>query len=73
MTMPRIVGIALAVVGVILLVWGIQAADSFASDVSETLSGTPTDRSMWLIIGGAAALVVGGAMAAFGGRRLSKS
>jgi drug/metabolite transporter (DMT)-like permease len=53
------VGVALIVVGAILLVWGFNAADSFSSEVSEFFSGHPTDKSMWLIIGGAAAAIVG--------------
>lgn len=67
--MQRIVGIALVVVGIVMLVWGIQAADSLSSEFSEFFTGNPSDRSMWLVVGGVAAIIVGGALAAIRGRR----
>jgi hypothetical protein len=57
--MPKAFGLALMGVGVVLLVFGISAADSFGSDVSRFFSGKPTDKSMWLIVGGVAAILVG--------------
>jgi hypothetical protein len=57
----RGIGIAFLAVGIILLVYGFNASDSFASNVKETLTGNPTDRSIWLIVGGAALVLVGGA------------
>ena len=52
-------GIALLVVGIILIVFGINASQSFSSDVSRFFSGSPTDKTIWLFVAGAAALVVG--------------
>lgn len=63
----RAIGIALLVGGVILLFFGLNAADSFASEVSEAFTGSPTDRSMWMIVLGAASAVAGLAMAAVPG------
>lgn len=57
--MARITGILLIAGGILLLILGIQAADSFASQVSEFFTGTPTDRSIWLMIGGILCLAVG--------------
>ena len=57
--MSKAIAIALLVVGVILLVMGINAMNSFSSDVSRTFTGTPTDRSIWLLVGGAVAAVIG--------------
>ena len=59
----RAIGIALLVGGVILLVFGLNASESFASDVSEMVTGSPTDRSMWMIVLGSAAGVAGLVMA----------
>lgn len=64
--MQKIAGIALLAVGVILLVMGLNAADSFSSEVSEAFRGTPTDRSVWMIIGGAAAGIGGLGLLLFG-------
>ena len=60
----RAIGIALLVGGVILLVFGLNASDSFASEVSEVFTGSPTDRSMWMIVLGSVTAVAGLAMAA---------
>ena len=57
--MNKIVGAALLAVGVLLLVMGINASESFSSQVSEAVSGTPTDRSIWLLVGGGVMGVVG--------------
>lgn len=46
------ISIALLAVGVLLSVWGINASDSFGSDVSRFFSGSPTDKTIWLLIGG---------------------
>lgn len=62
MNTRRAIGIALLVGGVVLLVFGLNASQSFASDVSEAFTGSPTDRSMWLLVSGAVAVVAGGLM-----------
>lgn len=57
--MNRAVSIALLAVGVILIAFGLSASQSFSSDVSRFFTGSPTDKSMWMLIGGAVALIVG--------------
>lgn len=57
--MNRPLSIALLVVGVILLIWGFNASESVSSEVSEAVTGAPTDRSIWLIALGAVAALVG--------------
>ena len=57
--MPNGMSIALSIVGVILLIWGFTALDSFSSDVSRFFTGSPTDKAVWLMIGGVAATVIG--------------
>ena len=57
--MSRGVGLALLVVGVILLIFGINASNSVGSDLSNLFTGKPTDKAVWFIIGGAAAMVIG--------------
>ncbi len=52
-------GLALLVVGVILLVLGISSAESFSSDVSKFFTGSPTDKAVWMMVGGVASLIVG--------------
>jgi hypothetical protein len=67
--MNKAIGIALLVAGVLLLVFGFQESHSFGSDVSRFFTGNPTDRSLWLIVGGALALVAGLVISATGWRR----
>lgn len=50
---------ALLVAGIVLIVWGVRASESFGSDVSRFFSGSPTDKTMWLLIGGIVAAVIG--------------
>ncbi len=58
--MSRIVLLAILVVGVVLLIYGIDASHSVSSTVSQTVSGTPTNRSIWLIILGIVGIIAGG-------------
>ncbi len=58
--MTKIPAIALLVVGVILLVYGLNASNSFSSSVTQAVSGTPTDKSIWLIAVGVIGIVAGG-------------
>lgn len=67
------IGVILIVVGVILLILGVQASNSFASDVSRLFTGNPTDRSVWLIIGGVVAILVGAGTAAMNWKTLTKT
>ena len=67
----RAIGLALLVVGVILLIYGIQANDSVGSAFSKMFGQGPTDETMWFMLGGAAALVIGLVLAAVPARRAS--
>ncbi len=58
--MNKPLSIAILLVGVILLIYGLSAGDSLASNVKETVTGTPTDKSMWLLICGIVGIIIGG-------------
>lgn len=70
--MHKVIGIVLLAVGIVLLIFGISSADSLASDVSRAFTGEPTNRAVWLIIGGVAC-AVGGAGLIMLSRRALKS
>jgi hypothetical protein len=70
MSTQRILGFALLVVGIVLLVMGLQATDSVTETVNEGLTGKYTDKTMWYIVGGLAAAIIGGLLALAGRRRL---
>ena len=61
--MQSIVGIALLVVGVVLIIFGMQASASLGSRLSELFTGTPSDRTIWLLVLGVVAAIVGRAAA----------
>lgn len=57
--MNRLISLALLVGGIVLIIYGLAAADSVTSDVSRFFTGNPTDKTMWLLIGGIVASIVG--------------
>jgi multisubunit Na+/H+ antiporter MnhB subunit len=57
--MNNIVGLAILALGIVLLIFGFNESQSFGSDVSRFFTGNPTNRSIWLIIGGAVAVIAG--------------
>jgi uncharacterized protein DUF3185 len=58
--MTRIPSIALLVAGIILLIYGLNASDSISSSVTRAVSGTPTDKTVWLIALGVIGIIAGG-------------
>jgi hypothetical protein len=57
--MKLIVGIALLVAGIIALCFAFGSYHSAASGVSRVVTGTSTDKTLWLTIGGVVASVLG--------------
>jgi len=57
--MNKIISLALLVGGIVLIVVGVNATNSFSSDVSRFFTGSPTDKAVWMLIGGILAAVVG--------------
>lgn len=57
--MNKPVSVALLVVGIVLLVFGLNASQSVSSDVSRAFTGNPTDKSVWFLVGGGAATIIG--------------
>ncbi|HEX9641271.1 MAG TPA: DUF3185 family protein [Candidatus Krumholzibacteria bacterium] len=51
--------LALIAAGVALLILGVRASDSISSDVSRFFTDSPTDKAVWMLIGGGAALIIG--------------
>ncbi len=59
--MNKPISLALLVGGIILLIYGSNASDSIGSSFSRFFTGNPTDKTVWLLIGGAVATAVGAA------------
>jgi len=57
--MNKTISLALLVGGIVLIVVGINATNSFSSDVSRFFTGSPADKAVWMLIGGILAAVIG--------------
>ena len=66
MTPQRLIGVVLLVVGVALIIIGVNASNSVADQVSETFTGKFTQSTTWYLVGGVAAGITGLMMLLFG-------
>jgi Protein of unknown function (DUF3185) len=55
----KIVAIVLIVLGIGLAFWGYRLSGGFGAQLSQAVTGSPTDRIMAFYIGGAVSLAVG--------------
>lgn len=55
----KIVAIVLVVVGLGLAFWGYRLSGGVGAQISQAVSGSPTDKIMAFYIGGAASFLVG--------------
>ena len=59
MNQKSLIGIALLVIGIILVVVGFNATQSPAEELTETFTGRFSDTTMLYLVGGAVAGVIG--------------
>lgn len=57
--MIKAAALALLAGGIVLTIFGVNAVNSANSDISRFFTGAPTDRAMWMLIGGIAMLAAG--------------
>lgn len=57
--MHKAVALALLAGGILLIIFGVSAASSFSSDISRFFTGAPTDKAIWMLIGGVVLSIVG--------------
>jgi hypothetical protein len=57
--MNKIVSLALLIGGVVLIIFGVNATNSFGSDISRFFTGSPTDKAIWMLLGGIIAASIG--------------
>jgi hypothetical protein len=58
-TANKAVSLALLVGGVLLLIFGVGASNALGSDISRFFTGSPTDKAIWMLVGGAVLSVIG--------------
>ena len=61
--MRQFAGYAVLGVGLVLVVWGADASQSVSSDISRFFTGSATNKAIYLIVGGALAVIAGASMA----------
>ena len=67
--MNKAIAPALLAGGIVLAVFGVSEMNSFTSDISRMFTGAPTNRSIWMLAGGAVMAVLGLAGMVQGSRR----
>jgi hypothetical protein len=73
MSPARILGIIVAVAGIVLLIMGMNATEAVGEKVRESVTGHYSDRTTWFIVGGIVAIVGGALTAMLGDRFNSKT
>jgi hypothetical protein len=68
--MNKGIGIALLAIGILLIVFGINASNSVGSGFSRFFQGTPTDKTVWLLVGGVASTIIGAVLAFLPSRKV---
>jgi len=58
-SMNKAISLAVLAGGILLLIFGIYAYDSSSSDISRFFTGSATDKSIWMLVGGVFATVLG--------------
>jgi hypothetical protein len=59
MNTNKLISLVILVGGIVLVVVGVAATNSFNSDVSRFFTGSPTDKAIWMLIGGIVAIIIG--------------
>jgi hypothetical protein len=57
--MTKALSLVLLAGGVVLIAYGMNASNSAGSGFSRFFTGSPTDKTIWLFIGGIAAAAIG--------------
>lgn len=57
--MKSMMALVLLVGGILLIIFGVSASESLGSDLSRFFTGAPTDKAIWMLIGGTVATVAG--------------
>lgn len=67
--MNKAVSLALLAGGIMLTIFGLNEMNSFTSDISRMFTGAPTNRSIWMMVGGVVLVVPGLTGLASGSRK----
>jgi hypothetical protein len=57
--MNKTVSLAILAGGILLLIFGVSASESLSSDFSRFFTSSPTDKAIWMLVGGVVATIIG--------------
>ncbi|MCR4300611.1 MAG: DUF3185 family protein [Sulfuricaulis sp.] len=57
--MDKTISLAVLAGGILLVIFGVNASNSFSSDISRVFTDAPTDKAIWMLVGGAVVTIIG--------------
>jgi divalent metal cation (Fe/Co/Zn/Cd) transporter len=57
--MEKAISLAILAAGILLVIFGISASNSISSDISRVFTDAPTDKAIWMLVGGVVVTVIG--------------
>ena len=57
--MDKIISLAMLAGGILLVIFGVNASNSVSSDISRVFTDAPTDKAIWMLVGGIVVTVIG--------------
>jgi divalent metal cation (Fe/Co/Zn/Cd) transporter len=57
--MDKAISLAILAGGILLLIFGISASNSVSSDISRVFTDAPTDKAIWMLVGGVVVTIIG--------------
>ncbi len=57
--MDKTISLAMLAGGILLVIFGVSASNSVSSDISRIFTDAPTDKAIWMLVGGVVATIIG--------------
>ena len=57
--MDKTISLAMLAGGILLVIFGVNASNSLSSDISRVFTDAPTNKAIWMLVGGIVVTVIG--------------
>ncbi|MGE5241691.1 MAG: DUF3185 family protein [Bacteroidota bacterium] len=57
--MDKTISLAILAGGILLLIFGVSASNSLSSGISRFFTDAPTDKAIWMLVGGVVVTIIG--------------
>lgn len=57
--MDKTISLVILVGGILLVIFGLDVSNSISSDISRVFTDSPTDKAIWILVGGVVVTVIG--------------